>query len=328
MTAMFYPEEGGTPTVLMSNNTVGNTVKLKQGRYKVLVFNQSIYEFGSLNFEGMDAFESACARSVGLTETVTQESAADLSWFRKTVDGNPEMLGKVIRPIPPFNADRFTYEVTAEMCERQKLKEQQVAQDAWGGISKYEYVDTIRSTPPPVAPTMHITIHVKGIDNAYMARAYISNMARADRFGPHYNTAEEAIQVISDWKVQLDEFDRTRGDIKTSFRTFGVPSMKVTETDLYMEYGTRASDKSRGIVVDHGQNRLYIEFMLRDGQTTVCHDFDVTNDIDYEENELILNVELNIGTPLPDVPDVIGAGGAGFDADVEDWREEDKDIKI
>lgn len=329
MTAMFYPEDGGTPTVLMSNNTVGNTIRLKRGKYKALVFNQSIYEFGAMTFDGMDKFESACVRAVGLTESVTQETAADLSWFKKTVNNNPDSLAKVIRSLQPFNADRFVYEVTEDMCRKQWEKEQDEADDSWGGVTQHAFVDTIYSTPPPVAPTMHITIHVKGIDNAYMARAYISNMARADRFGPHYNTAEEAIQVISNWQVTISEDDKTRGDIKCSFRTFGVPSMQVTENDIYMEYGSHAARRdTRNIVIDHGENRLYVEFMLKDGQTTVVHEFDVTEDIDYEENELVLNVELNIDAPLPVVPDVIGAGGAGFDADVEEWVEEDHDIHI
>lgn len=329
MTAMFYPEDGSTPTVLMSNNTVGNTLKLKKGKYKALVFNQSIYEFGSMTFNGMDAFESASVRAVGLAESVTQQTAADLSWFKKVINNNPDSISKVIRPLQSFNSDRFVYEVTDEMCKRQWEKEQQQADDPWGNVSQYAFVDTIRSTPPPVAPTMHITIHVKGIDNAYMARAYISNMAREDRFGPHYNTSEDAIQIISDWKVIISEQDKTRGDIKCSFRTFGVPSMQVTENDMYIDVGSRNAAKgTRSIVVDNGENKLYIEFMLKDGQTTVVHEFDVTKDIDYAENELILNVELNIDNALPDVPDVIGAGGAGFDADVEDWIEEDHDIHI
>lgn len=329
MTAMFYPEDGGAPTVLMSNNTVGNTLRLKQGKYKALVFNQSIYEFGSMTFDGMDKFESACVRAVGLTDAVTQETAADLSWFRKVINNNPDSLAKVIRTLQPFNSDRFNYEVTEDMCKRQWEKEQQQAADQWGGVTQYQFVDTIRSTPPPVAPTMHITIHVKGIDNAYMARAYISNMARADRFGPHYNTAEEAIQIISNWKVVIDPEDKTRGDIRCSFSTFGVPSMQVTSNDIFVEYGTRQdAGQTRAITVDNGENRLYIEFMLKDTQTTVVHEFDVTKDIEYAENELILNVELGIDAPLPDVPDVVGSGGAGFDADVDPWIEEDHDIHI
>lgn len=329
MTAIFYPVGGGTETVLMSNNTVGNTLRLRKGKYKVLVFNQSIYEFGSLTFDGMDRFESACVHGVSLNETVSQETVADLAWFKSVVHSNPDSVSKVIRALQPFNSDRFVYEVTEEMCQRQYDKEMAQILDRWEGVNPSAYVDTIRSMPPPVAPNMNITIHVKGIDNIYNVRAYISGMARADLFGLHRNTADQAIQVLSNWKVSVSPEDKKVGTVRTSFRTFGTPSMHVTENDINLEYGSRAASvATREAAVEQVENRLFVEFALRDAKTIVIHQFDVTKDIIYHEDELTLKVELNIDTPLPDVPDVIGSGGAGFDADVEDWREEDHDISI
>lgn len=328
MTAMFFPEDGGTPIVLMSNNTVGNTIRLKAGRYKAVVFNQSIYEFGSMTFDGMNMFESVCARAVGLAGSVTQETIADFNWFCAAVGNNPEYTDQAVRALQPFNADRFTYEVTEEMCRRQYEKEQEQSTNPWGGVGVTAYIDTIHSMPPPVAPTMHVKVNISGINNIYMVRAYITNMARADRFGLHYNTAEEAIHILPSWKVNPKEDDKTRGNITTSFRTFGIPSMKVTDTDLYLYDSPQGIAPRRQIDIQHGRNTLYIEFMLRDGETKVVHDFDVTDNIEYTEQELRLNVELTIDTPLPDVPDVIGSGGAGFDADVEDWKEDDQNIKI
>lgn len=326
MTAIFYPTDGSTETVVMSNNTVGNVVRLKKGKYKALVFNQSIYEFGSMTFYGMNRFESALVKGVSLNETVSQETVADLAWFKNVVHSNPDSISKVIRSLQPFNSDRFTYEVTNEMCLRQYKKELGQAMDPWEGVNPAAFVDTIRSTPPPVAPNMHITIHVRGIHNLYRVRAYISNMALADLFGLHRNTGDDAIQILSDWKVRVSEDDKKRGDVKTSFRTFGTPSMLVTESDVNIDYGPRAaSDDSRAY---NGENKLFVQFELRDAKTVITHMFDVTKDIVYIKDELTLMVELDIDTPLPDVPDVIGSGGAGFDADVEDWKEEDKDIEI
>lgn len=151
-------------------------------------------------------------------------------------------------------------------------------------------------------------------------------MALADLFGLHRNTGDDAIQILSDWKVRVSEDDKKRGDVKTSFRTFGTPSMLVTESDVNIDYGPRAaSDDTRAY---NGENKLFVQFELRDAKTVITHMFDVTKDIVYIKDELTLMVELDIDTPLPDVPDVIGSGGAGFDADVEDWKEEDKDIEI
>lgn len=341
LTAMFFPEDGGTPTIVMSNNTVGNVIRLNKGRYKMLVFNQSIYEFGSMAFSDIEKFETIKARLVSLSDVVTQETVSDYNWIKQAVHGNPDSLMLVVRNPEAFNADRMVYEVTDEMCKRQWDMEYGDAANPWGDVAKRHYIDTIHSTPPPVAPTMHITINVKGIDNAYSVRAYISNMARSDLFGPHRNTEEEAIHVISNWKIQVNPDDPTRGKVTTSFHTFGTPSMQVTQNDIFQTWGSsrsqsstrdsgndpQSSTRGSGITLDtYGNNRLYIEFLLHDGTTVVQEDFDVSEDITYDDDQLLLDVELDMGATLPDVPDQMGAGGAGFDADVEDWKNQDEDI--
>lgn len=350
MTAIFFPEDGSQPTTIMTNNIGRNIVRLKRGTYKILIFNQSIYEFGSMSFADMGKFETALARLNQLNGNSTS-TAADYTWFR-SVCHNQDSIDMAVRSPELFNADRITYEVTPEICARQKYIEENPS--GWGDIVE-EFADTIFSIPPPVPPTMYIKVRVKGLNNAYQVKGYITNMAKADYFGPWYNNEEKAIHVLGNWTLAADAGDKTRGYSTTSFRCFGVPGLRVSTADnmhtsRYWEEEYKASRMSaraltaseytRALdVIDYGRNMLYLEYLLKDGQTHKHFAFDVTDFITYTEGQLRLDLVLDLDpnapggsdTPpviLPDVPDVIGSGGAGFDATVEDWKHEDHNISF
>lgn len=365
LTAIFYPVDGGKYVTTMSNNTKQNVVRLALGTYDVLVFNQSIYEFGSMNFTNMDAFETACANLNPLTAGNTL-TAADYKWLSQTLHSSDSVALGVREP-EFFHADRFRYEVTEELCMKQFYKENGIVGSdvpVWDIPDPEEYVDTIFSTPPPVPPTLYVKVHVKGINNAYQVRAYINNMSRSDLFGPHKNTEEPAIHVISNWAIHPDPSDKTIGTFDGSVRCFGVPTMQVAHHEMTLQKyedtrspssplssssSSLSSPSSRVIThEDYGRNILFIEVLLKDGKTHRTFAFDVTDNITYAEEILRLDLVLNIadypggpdGKPggnggpddypvvLPDVPDVIGSGGAGFDATVEDWKHEDHTIRF
>lgn len=57
-TAIFYPQNGGTPqTVLMGNRTHATT-RLPKGHYSVIVFNRSFNDFGAIAFRGEGSFHT------------------------------------------------------------------------------------------------------------------------------------------------------------------------------------------------------------------------------------------------------------------------------
>lgn len=330
MTAMFYPIDGSTPTVIMTNQIQRNIVRLNKGKYHVLIFNQSVYEFGSMNFSYMEHFETACAALNQLSPNSTL-TADDYRWLQ-TMLHDPDSLKHAVRQPEPFNADRFEYEVTDDMCRRQYYKDQGIlTKTPFPEFPTLDaYVDTINSTPPPVPPTLHVKAHIKGIQNAYQVKGYITNMAHANLFGLHTNTEETAIHVLGTWQITKDGPESTTGVITSNVRCFGVPTMKVTG-DLYFDFGKRSA--TRGLVPhDYGDNILVLDFHLRDN-THRAHSFVVTHDLTYDEEVLRLDVELGIDEQgkdiiLPDVPDIIGDGGAGFDATVEDWKHEDHTVSF
>lgn len=332
MTALFFPEDGSNNVQIISNNTDENPVRLRRGKYRVLIFNQSMYEFGSMTFSGIDDFFTAAATLTNLSPNSTV-TASDYKWLASMLS-DPDSLNLAVREPEPFNADRFEYEVTAEMCQKQYLKDQSLINvPVWDVPEEVDYIDTIYSTPPPVPPTLNIKVRVKGINNAYQVKGYITNMARTNVIAPHVNTEEPALHVLGQWVIHTDANNEKTGDVTSSTRCFGVPNMKLSEI-LGFDWTTH-SRTSRDIdVIDYGDNILILDFLLRDGSHRYF-DFTVTDDITYDKDELILDLELEVGTGedgfpvvLPDVPDIIGSGGAGFDADVDEWKQEDHNIQF
>ena len=75
MTVMVFPWSGGAPHTALTNDITHADFSLEPGKYHVLVFNQSTTEFGTLEFQGMDSYETA--RAVVLHTTSRWYSRGD-----------------------------------------------------------------------------------------------------------------------------------------------------------------------------------------------------------------------------------------------------------
>ena len=324
MTAIFYPTDGGTPTRITSNNTERNVVRLRRGSYHILVFNQSETEFGSMTFDGMGSLFTAEAMLKPL-ESGNESTADDYNWFYGLSEVKDS--GFVAYREPEYlNAQSIKeYDVTDAMTK------EYARQTATGETF---YADTIYMTPPPVVPTLHITISVKGIENCRSIKAYITDMAESQLLGAEQNSSKSACQVISHWTRHISESDPTVGAFTADIRTFGVPGMYIYGNATVPAKATRASS----ITTENILNRLRVFFNLRDGKTMTPYSWDVTEKMSYAQAELRLDITLDQGTKesgetgpiiLPDVDDDGKTDtGAGFDATVEDWDNKDEHIQI
>ncbi|MCS2954816.1 DUF5119 domain-containing protein [Bacteroides thetaiotaomicron] len=54
-TAVFYPIGGGSPVTVLMGDRNRKTVRMKEGRYNVVVFNRSFDDFSGIAFRGTDA---------------------------------------------------------------------------------------------------------------------------------------------------------------------------------------------------------------------------------------------------------------------------------
>lgn len=53
-TLIFYPQDGGTPRVVLMGDRTQTTVRLPDGRYDAILFNRSFDEFGTMAFRGQE----------------------------------------------------------------------------------------------------------------------------------------------------------------------------------------------------------------------------------------------------------------------------------
>ena len=86
MTVMVFPWSGGAPHTALTNDITHADFFLEPGKYHVLVFNQSTTEFGTLEFQGMDSYETA--RALVLHTTSRWYSRGD----NELIGGEPEWL--------------------------------------------------------------------------------------------------------------------------------------------------------------------------------------------------------------------------------------------
>lgn len=295
MTMILYPQYSGELAIShLTNTTTHAIVNLPADRYHVLVFNQSSSEFGSISFRGMDKQETA--------EVVTNEHKS--RWYSvrneyEKVATDPEWLGV---------GNFANAEVTQEMIDA----EVEASMMNGNGVTRSGERSIASITPVNIVHTVKVKVHINGIQNLRSARASLNGMAEGYRLVAMQPTASKATYLMENWKMTRDDADPTKGFIEASFTCFGLPDGHQTTAD---------------------ENLLLLSLLLVDNKTTMNYSFSVgdkfiKNTIDgnlEQEAEVYLELQLDINAiiTLPDVQPEGGTSG-GFDAEVEDWGEEEE----
>lgn len=147
-TAIFYPENGGTPKVVLMGNREYAKVRLPEGRYNVVLFNRSFDDFACLAFRGNDDYHTleayasrAESRGDELTDSPETLSTDCIEGFEVTED----MLGNysdVMKSSVPATEDCSLY-----------------------------------FTPRRLIEELQVTVHIKGLNNVRSAVATINGVA-------------------------------------------------------------------------------------------------------------------------------------------------------
>lgn len=156
---------------------------LEPGKYRVLVFNQSTTEFGTLEFQGMDSYETA--RAVVLHTTSR--------WYSR---GDGEQIG-----------------VEPEWLASDKLDEFDVSGD----------YSEATLTPRNVLSHIQVNVKVPGIGNLYSARGSLTGISDGFLLGQGKPLQSKVTYLLESWTKTIDKNDATLGTLKTSFKCFGLP---------------------------------------------------------------------------------------------------------
>lgn len=147
-TAVFYPEKGGTPKVVLMGNREYAKVRLPEGRYNVILFNRSFEDFACIAFRGEDGYGTLEAYASRV------ESRAD------ELADSPETLA----------ADCIEgFEVTEDMLGN------------YSDVMKRSLSDTedctLCFTPRKLIEELRVTVHIQGLNNVRSAVATIDGVA-------------------------------------------------------------------------------------------------------------------------------------------------------
>lgn len=322
MTVMLYPVEGdGKPLRFLTNNVDHINVRVPLMEYEMLVFNQSVDEFSSVNFRGMDHYNTA---EVFLPET---DDNSNLSRLRTR--GGTKALSSSVK-IKPQTVGSST---------------QRVGDRAFSKALS----SSVKIKPTPNVGGMSICIYCQGLNNVFDVTAKVSGMAKGFMLGEQQVADQSITQILSDWKIQSD--GNGNGSISTTFGTFGISS----------QVGDSRSGAARRMMRAEGdevtldpfaddQNILTLSFLLNDG-SSVDFSYDITDRIDDKnagqhpdpedpdtpetqtpELDVVIGVNPS-GKPegpdedengVPNIPIPIPSHGTqgGFNVGVDDWGDE------
>ena len=191
MTVMVFPWSGGAPHTVLTNEITHADFSLEPGKYHVLVFNQSTTEFGSLDFQGMDSYETA--RAVVLHTTSR--------WYSR---GDNELIG-----------------VEPEWLASDKLDEFEVSED----------FSEVTLTPRNVLSHIQVSVKVPSIGYLRYARGSLTGISEGFLLGQGKPLKSKVTYLLESWTKTIDVNDATLGTLKTSVKCFGLPETTQPDAD-------------------------------------------------------------------------------------------------
>ena len=183
MTVMVFPWSGGAPHTVLTNEITHADFSLEPGKYHVLVFNQSTTEFGTLDFLGMDSYETARA--------VVQHTTS--RWYSR---GDNELIG-----------------VEPEWLASDKLDEFDVSDD----------FSEVTLTPKNVLSQIQVSVKVPGIKNLRYVRGSLTGISEGFLLGQGKPLLSKVTYLLESWTKSVDENEATLGTLKASVKCFGLP---------------------------------------------------------------------------------------------------------
>ena len=298
MTVMVWGEDSRTPIVETTNED-RVTLRLKEGKYRVLVYNQMEREFlPYMRFYNQTSYDNIMARNT------TYQSSTD----GKTYTHYPDPIGVAI--------DSFT------------ISDQMVIRDtvifmpyddyiSYGAGQEYvlEKVYEFPDTPWPMTVNVYLTCRVKHRQSVRGIEASLSGLADGFYLTRIVRTTEEATIEFDpkQWTFTAygDDAD-SLGYITNSTPSFGLPYGKellsqrdstdnVLNLRIYL-----TNDSVMNLSYNVGKNIRYITPEGREAE------------IRYREDLHNLRLEIDL-TDVINLPIIDNATGTGFDAIVVDW---------
>jgi hypothetical protein len=323
MTVMIWGDGWAKPYSTSTNTVEYVNIELDPGHYRIIVFNKSFDEYGSMKFTDTDDYEQLAARGTDITQYVNGEWDKNMLYMP-----DPEDIGVVF--------DEF--EITEEMLLEQvnfypyeEWIESHKATTRWQREEDGTYSMTV--VPRPQTTKLNVWVQIRGIDNMRSMIGNITGMADGFYLSQVWRTQEERPMLfdIDKWsRISDGTFDKT-GYMFYTMPVFGLPHGKEyiaqrTEDNNVLtlfialkDGSTRTFSYNVGKLIRYRGLEENVNANIEAGvNIDLIADLDTTLLLDLE-----LDLVINIDTvdEIPDLPDVEPepSSGSGFDAHVDPW---------
>ena len=196
-TAIFYPTDGGTPLTVLMGDRSRKTVRLKEGRYNIILFNRSFDDFGNIAFRGTEAHHTleAYARNV---QTYKQTDGGKVA-----TDSPDELAADCVEG----------FEVTSDMLGN------------YGG-SPTRSTDNPSAcrlcfTPRKLTTEITATIHIKGMNNIRSATCTLGGVSESVFLATGRASERTMTQQFGLDKKDYLPGSQTEGTMSATFSVFG-----------------------------------------------------------------------------------------------------------
>lgn len=320
MTIMLAKDGDAITFTDVTNSVDGYTLELEPGTYKMLIFNQSTGEFGSMGFAQTRSFTEAFAYARQL-ERVTDYWDVNCAYMRE-----PEAIGCAV--------DTFT--VLEDMIDGEYR-----FVDYRDKVENRHDILQLNEVIEPMTTEMRIRVKIIGIPYMASVIGNISGMADGFLLSQSWRRPQQGYHLLDQWRVERTRAgdaasDSSRvGYITTTIRTFGLPRGReleeqrdsnsnmlslcftlIDDTRHVFRYPVGKHIKYRTVEVDSG---------LEQGDTTTTGRKQYFNKTDVTlELDLVVDAPFFPEEDIPTLPYAQPTGTGAFDAEVAPWGDEEQ----
>lgn len=283
-TIAFYPQtRTDIEPIFLITNSINDSIRLPQDTYSVLVFNETLTGHDNIYFRGTTRYETF--------EAYIKPTTVSNKYY--IPEGEYAVASPSILAIDRLENFRITQ---AAILSKARI--------------------TLNFKPQRVLSTTILKVHIRGMNNVAKSgsSASISGLANGINLSTGRLSSTPVTQVFTLNNKLFESGSITQGTMSGSFVCFGIIDNEI-----------ETKSKTQNV-----QNLASLYFRLRNETDLDRIDRNVTGRIEVitEGNQIIYKVEIGLDVPsdpiivLPDVPDT-EKPGAGFDADVGDWGDEE-----
>jgi len=277
-------------------------LQLEPGEYKMLIFNRTFGEFGSMGFYRTRSFNDVFAYAMQLQRT-TENWDVNADYIRE-----PESIGCAVDTftvLPEMTDGEFRFVYWKDKID-----------------GNYESLK-LREVVEPMVTELYVRVKVIGF--RYMAGVVgnISGMADGFLLSQAWRRSEMGYHFLDSWKLKAapeeSSEDKSVGYITTKISTFGLPRGRELPSQRRPEYNgltlcfTLIDDTKHVFYYPVGDKITY-----REREVTKFDKHDVTLELDLE-----LIAPFYSDDEVPHLPYAQPSGTGAFDAEVQPWGDDE-----